>query len=117
MEFTRYILLSYEVVVGANREGSLRENTKQALERLFSLTDQNASLTQEEMKHVKVFSADQRSNRGFFKTLILIPYEDQDRVSRALSQIWDPDFVITRDLYIDLKEEPALVPSVPDPSS
>jgi hypothetical protein len=117
MEFTRYVLLSYEVVVGANREGNLRENTKQALARLFSLTDPNASLTQEEMKYVKVFSADQSRNRGFFKTLILIPYEDLDRVSRALGEVWDPDFIIARDLYIDLKEEPALVPPVPEQPS
>jgi hypothetical protein len=115
MEFTGYVLLSYEVVVGANREASLRENTKQALERLFNLTTPYARLTQEEMKHVRVFSADQSSNRGFFKTLILIPYEDQNRVSSALGQVWDPDFIITRDIYIDLKEDPDLVPPVPEP--
>ena len=62
MGFTKYVMVSYEVVVGEGREEALKGKTHQnTLELIFNPTDPNTNansrLTDQEKRQVKVFSA------------------------------------------------------------
>jgi hypothetical protein len=109
MKFEGYILQSYEDTEGTAQEEKLKQLTKDALVNIFGLDPSGASLTREEKKHVKVFSG---VNRGRFKIYVLVPFTDRDRVSEALSEHWQPKFLIRKDIHILLEDEPDLVPSV-----
>jgi len=97
MEFTRYILLSYEVVEGTEREKAIVEATKSALNKIFSLTAPDASLTSGEKCHVKVLTGRQK---GFFKVFVLVPSEDTNRTSKAVGQVWNPEFVSAKEVHV-----------------
>jgi hypothetical protein len=109
MKFEGYILQTYEDTEGTVQEANLKRLTKEALERIFKLTDDTASLTREEKKHVKVFSG---TNRGRFKIFIHIPYADLNRVSKALAMEWQPPFQTRKDIHVVLTDEDELVPPV-----
>jgi hypothetical protein len=101
MEFTQYILLSYEVVEGMDREAAIVEATKSALKELFSFTASEASLTSEEKRQVRVLTGRQK---GFFKVFVLVPSGDTKRTSKAVGQVWNPEFLRAKevDVILDL---------------
>jgi hypothetical protein len=56
-------------------------------------------LTPEEKRHVRVMTGRQK---GFFKVFVLVPSEDYERVSKAVGQVWDPDFISAKEVHVIL---------------
>jgi len=57
--------LSYEVVEGTEREADIVEATKSALNKIFSLTASDASLTSEEKCQVRVLTGKQKDSSRY----------------------------------------------------
>jgi hypothetical protein len=107
MAFTRYKLVSYEAVQGTERAETLLQETQRDLTKLLSrpepgsTEEEEPGLTQEEKCELKTLTGLQS---GFFKVFVLIPFDDQERISKAFSQIWDPELLTTRvvDLVLEV---------------